>query len=197
MTEQNTVEFGATKFHIAFHDEDGFGSYIHIPGLVNISLTAEDDTQDFAADNNSKYYTTVENKGYTGTIEVATFPDEVIAKMTGSYIDEDGGLVEDANGTPCPFACAFEGDGDKAPRRTVWYKVTATRPGTNASTGKNVQTKTLNISVAPMYFEDIDKNIVKKTIQQGESAYDSFFTKVVEPKGEKAAEAEPAFLLED
>lgn len=184
----NKVKFGLSQVHIAFEKEDGWDTPIHIPGAVNLSLDASGDSSDFNADN-IPYFTQYKNNGYTGDLEVALFPDEVLAKMLGWYIDESGKIVEDADGSAAKFALCFQVQGDAKAKRTVLYDCEISRPSkTAATTESNItpQTDTVNITVVPHYFNSIDKNVVSASCYQGDAEYDNFFGKIVEPSSEAA-----------
>lgn len=184
----NKVKFGLSHVHVAFPSVDGesWETPIEIPGAVNLSLDASGDASDFYA-SNGKYFTQFKNNGYTGDLEVALFPDEILKEMLGWYVDEKGKLVEDADGTTKKFALMFQTEGDIKPKRTVLYDCEISRPSKTAATTESSitpETDTVSITVASKYFKDIDKNIVSASCYKGDEEYEGFFGKVVIPTAE-------------
>jgi phi13 family phage major tail protein len=154
-----------------------------IPGAVGFSTSPEGDTSEFYADN-TKYFTYTTNNGYTGDLEMANIPDEIIAEMLGMTIDSNGMLVESANDEPKYFALLFQVQGDQKNRRMVYYRCKASRPSEENSTNEasvNPSTDTLNLEMLPT--EDKNK-YVKGKLQLSESnqaVYNSFFDSVLLP----------------
>lgn len=150
------VKFGIKNVHVfPIVSETGgvptYGSVINIPGTVSLSLDKQGDTNDFYADN-IKYYTSVANNGYAGTLEVAVIPDEFRTEILKYLTDDNGVLVEDI-AEPKHFAMTFEEDGDQTGTKFVLYNGTASRPSLDKSTttdSKEPSTQTLDISFAPL-----------------------------------------------
>ena len=149
------VKFGIKNVHVfPIESEVGgvptYGNVIDIPGTVSLSLDKQGDTNDFYADN-IKYYTSVANNGYSGSLEVAIIPDEFRTKILKYLTDQKDVLVEDI-AEPKHFAMTFEEDGDQTGTKFVLYNGTASRPSLNKSTTtdtKEPSTQTLDISFAP------------------------------------------------
>ncbi len=184
----NKIRYGLENLHIAFVDgEGGYEEPIPIPGVVNFSSNPEGGEVEFYADN-IKYYTRYANNGYTGEIETALFPDSVIADMQGWTFDQNGMLVEDADGTAKEFALLFQVQGDVYNRRNVFFRCTASRPATSHTTQtENIEptTETLNITMMPLPVGD--RKIVKGVIELSETnkaVYDDFFDAVLMPEFE-------------
>lgn len=150
------VKFGIKNVHVfpitAWNDGvPTYGNVINIPGTVSLSLDKQGDTNDFYADN-IKYYTSVANNGYAGTLEVAVIPDEFREKILKYLKDTKNVLVEDI-AEPTHFAMTFEEDGDQDGTKFVLYNGTASRPSLDKSTttdSKEPSTQTLDISFAPL-----------------------------------------------
>lgn len=150
------VKFGIKNVHVfpitAWNSGvPTYGTVIDIPGTVSLSLDKQGDTNDFYADN-IKYYTSVANNGYSGTLEVAVIPDAFREKILNYIKDTKNVLVEDM-AEPTPFAMTFEEDGDQDGTKFVLYNGTATRPSLDKSTttdSKEPSTQTLDISFAPL-----------------------------------------------
>ncbi|SNY19422.1 phage major tail protein, phi13 family [Orenia metallireducens] len=189
----NKVKFGLKNVHIAMIDEQtsvegtpAWDTPIAIKGAVNISVSPEGDSTEFYADN-TKYYTTTTNNGYTGDLEMADLPASILEKVLGMTIDSNNMLVESADDVAKEFALIFEVDGDERNRRAVFYRCKATRPNVESSTKEssvNPQTDTLNFEALPILNDG--KRIVKGTIElddtgTNQAAYDAFLTQVILP----------------
>ena len=179
----NKVKFGLSNVHVAFLKNGTFEAPIAVPGAVN--LTTDPDTSDYTfwADN-KKYFVSKKKNGYTGTLEVALFPEAVRARMFGDYIDSKGNYVEDADGKAEPFALLAQMEGDEKARRVVWYETVAGAPGSEDATSEedpSVATESSEISVIPHTFETLGKNILKMVCHEGDDDYENFFTAVVVP----------------
>lgn len=182
---KNKVRFGIEQLHIAFMNAEGaWEEPVHIPGVVGFNANPDGNDSVFYADN-IKYYQRQTNNGYTGDVEVALIPDEILAEMLGWSIDSNGMLVEDAEGIPKPFALMGQIQGDVKNRRFVYYKCTAGRPGNSHSTKS--ETVTPDTETAPLVIEPMvigGKNIVKGVIEPNETnkvVYDAFFDEVLLP----------------
>lgn len=150
------VKFGIKNVHVfPIVSEAGgvptYGNVIPIPGTVSLSLDKQGDTNDFYADN-IKYYTSVANNGYSGSLEVAVIPDDFRKEILKYIEDTKGVLVEDI-AEPKHFAMTFEEDGDQTGTKFVLYNGTASRPSLDKSTtteSKEPSTQTLDVSFAPL-----------------------------------------------
>lgn len=181
----NKVLFGLSNVYVAKVTGDGeFDTPVAIPGAVNMTIDAEGDQEIFYADN-MNYYTANSNAGYSGELEIADIPNEILAWMLGWRIDDNGALIEVADGVPTPFALLFDVQGDKKPRSAVYYNVTANRPSDEWSTTEDtttVTTKTLPFTAGVMKYNN--ENVVKAVIEESEDnteIYKTFRTKVYMP----------------
>lgn len=191
---ENKVKYGFSNVHIAFFSESGYEVPISIPGAIQFSSDANGDSNDFYADN-GKYFSQTKKDGYTGSIELALFPDAVKARMCGDYIDSNGGYVEDADGTPEHFALMGQIEGDAKARRFVFFDTLASRPGNSANTSQgsiNPDTDSVNLTMFNKSFtigESPDQKTVKTPfyyLPEGATGYDTFFSAVVEPSTKAA-----------
>ena len=185
----NKVRFGLEQVRIAFLDTvattpPAWEAPIHIPGVVNFSATPEGGESTFYADN-IKYYVRQSNNGYTGDLEMALFPDAVLAEMLGWEIDTNGMLVEDADGVAKEFALMGQVQGDAQNRRFVYYRCTASRPTqSSATTTDSITPTTETLSLVILPLEHDKKKIVKGVIEPNETnqaIYDAFFDDVTLP----------------
>lgn len=185
----NKVKYGLKNVHYAVMTEtDGvitYGTPKPIPGAVNLTLDPQGEQVEFYADD-TKYFSTFANNGYSGTLEVALFPDDFKKDVLGYKEDENGVLFEDANAVPKNFALLFEFSGDKNAVRHVLYNVTASRPNLTSKTkgaSIEVQTETINITAAPAP----DTGMVKAKAEPGDAVYETWYQQVytyVKPAGE-------------
>jgi phi13 family phage major tail protein len=188
---QNKVEFGLEQVHVAFIDEEtsAEGSPVWvvpqaIPGAVSLTASPEGDTNDFYADN-TKYYTSTTNNGYTGSVEFANIPDDVLAEMLGMTVDDNGMLVESTEDKQKEFALMGEVKGDAKNRRFLYYRCKAARPSQDSATsdtGETPDTDNLDITILPM--NNGENMLVKAVLELSETnatAFDAFFDDVTLP----------------
>lgn len=165
-----------------------YGTPIRIPGTVNLDLTAEGKENSFAADNNAKYYDSYSNNGYSGSLEVAQMPDEVLVAIFNFVKDSVGGLVETGDSTSEHFALLFEVDGDVDGGRYALYNVVAGRPTakhatTSDSTTPDTESCDLSASSAPWVVVN-GKAVTKRSLvrtDQSATVYDAWYNSVQLP----------------
>lgn len=185
------VHFGISNVHYAVLDEEAgtYGTPVPVYGAVKLSIEKEGEESKFYADN-TVYYVSDTNAGYTGSLEMALFPDQFLVDVLGFVRDGNGGLIETTESKAKPFALLYEVDGNASPTRFVFYKVTPSRPTNEANTktdATEVDTQTMSITMAPQAFlvGGQTMHVVKNHIADAEDsheAYASFYEKVVEPK---------------
>jgi len=187
----NKVKFGIEDAHVAVFDEltategsPAWDAPQAINGAVGLTMNPEGDQNDFYADN-TKYYTSNTNNGYTGTLEVANVPDDILAEMLGMTVDTNGMLVESAEDKQKEFALMGEIKGDEKDRRFVYYRCKAARPSqdsTTSDTGETPDTDSLEVTVMPI--ESGDKKLVKGVLElddANQAVFDEFFNEVILP----------------
>lgn len=190
MADTNKIKYGiknATIFPatIAADGSATYGTAIPVPGSVSLSLDQQGETNIFWADNIA-YYTGVSNNGYEGDWEVAKLPDAVLTEILGFIDDTNGVLIEDANAPVKHFAFAFQFEGDAHARRHILYNCTMNRPSVASATkeeGIEPQTETVTITATSIYNATLDKDIVKASATQADSAtqYAAWFTTAYQP----------------
>lgn len=185
MSDENKVIFGLEKVHVAFRNPDGsYENPILIPGAVNLGLNAEGDSSTLYADD-IPYFTMTSNNGYTGDLEFALLPIEVLAEMLGWRIDTNGLLIESSDAMQKEFALLYQVIGNAKNKRYVFYDCKAGRPAENhaSKSDKNeAQTQSLPLTVLPV--EVNGSNIVKGVIElndTNEAIYNDFYSKVLLP----------------
>lgn len=191
MAEKNKVRFGLERVHIAFRDttaeeQPAWETPIHVPGVVNLSTTPEGGESAFYADN-TKYYVRYVNNGYTGELEMAIFPDEILAEMLGWEIDDSGMLIEDADANAKEFALLAQIQGDARNRRFVFYRCTANRPSqTHATSTETITPTTETLTLTMLPIEVDEKKLIRAVIEPDETnqaIYDAWFEGVTLPGG--------------
>lgn len=182
MAKENKIRYGLCNVHIAFiGDGNKYETPIKVPGAVHLTYSAEGDQEGFNADNDPNYGITSSSSSATGNLEMASFPDEVIARMLGWEIDKNGALAQTTDGVPCPFAMMYQVEGDVTPRAGVIYKITASVPEDDNETGTDV--KTVDLPYTASVVEMGGRKMAKLTLEKAKSpeAYATFFNSVYEP----------------
>lgn len=150
---------------------------VAIPGAVNLSLTASGEGTDFYADD-SVYFHTESNNGYSGTLEMALITDAFKADILGELSNTAGVKFEKSDATTSEFALMFEFQGDSNATRHMFYRCTASRPDVAGATKEATvtpQTETLNLTALPR----LDNAYVKARVEAtATTAYSAWFTTV-------------------
>lgn len=183
------VRFGLKNVHYAPESEDGFGTIGELLGAVKMTTSPEGDSNTFYADD-SAYFVTETNNGYTGTLEVAATDDAFLTAVLGYVKDSTSGLTYEAtDAQPTPVALMFEIDGNVEKQRVVLYGVTFSRIETENNTkadSTEPDTVSLNFTAIGKAFtiSGATHTVVKAHCTDSETshdAYDNFFTKVPQP----------------
>lgn len=185
MSNKSKVKYNVSRLTITPIVNDVYETTpIHIPGTVGITLDPAGDSSEFYADG-IPYFTQTKNNGYTGSIEVAMFPDDVLARLMGWLVDANNNIVETTNATPLSFAMSFQIDGDVEPRALQFLEVSLARPSVNANTTEasiSPETDTMSLTAVPHWFDSIGCYAVKTQANGGDADFDKYFEGVVEPK---------------
>ena len=174
---ENKVQFNLKNVHYAVLTESvdtqgqpvfTYGTPVHVPGAVSLSLDAEGEVTPLYADG-IVYYNAISNNGYTGDLEMARFPDQMLQDIWGFDLDASNVLTEMADTEPKSFALMYQIDGDQEENLFVLYKCSATRPGVGSSTTEETKepvTQTCEISATPR----ADMKILGKTTTAASTA---------------------------
>ena len=184
---ENKVKFGLKNVHLALAAiaADGTASYsspVSIPGAVNLSIDSDATLEKFWADNMA-YYTYHSNVGYSGDLEMAYIPANILKTFLGLKEDVNGLLYEDVDAEPPHFALLFQFEGDQKAIRHVLYNCSVSKMALASQTteGSNEpRTDTISISASPIYVASIG-NVIKARCEEGDDDYSTWFTSVSTP----------------
>ena len=184
----NKVKFGLKNCHYAlvtetFSDSTGewtttYGVPQAVPGSVHVSLSKEEARNLFYADN-SAYYETKKNNGYTGSYELAKVPASVLMAIFGQIRDKNGLLVESESDKTKYVALMFEIDGDEKATKFCLFKVSLQKPDIEAGTtteSTEVNTDSCDLTVMPRL--DDGRILCRADEETDEAAYNSFYDAV-------------------
>lgn len=175
---ENKVQFNLLNVYYAILTiTDGTPSWatpVHIPGAVNLNLDEQGEITKFYADG-IVYYQSVANNGYSGDLEMARFPDQMMKDVWGlEEVQTDFVLIEKGNVQPKAFALLFQIDGDQSNEFYCMYNCTATRPAIAGSTNnetKEPKTQTSTISAVSLENNDIMARTTKQSPESVKSAW--------------------------
>lgn len=185
MADANKIVYGLRNVHYAIATEtidDGvitttYGDVKAWPGAVNLSLSPEGSQDPFYADD-SIYVMLNANSGYSGSLESALIPEDVLTAVLGQTKDADTGLItENKDDTVEYIALMFEVQGDAKARRFVFYRCYLARPEITGDTvAESVEPSTQTIDITCSARPDDGK--IKAFCHYGDGAYDTFFDAV-------------------
>lgn len=186
MAEQNKVEYGICNVHYGTYDIGEDGTCIlskpkHIPGAISFEATEKTNTTVKYADNTT-YYSGSTSEPAEGTLTMVLFPESFKTEILGYVKQSDGGFARLKGIEAKPFYLIFEGDGDKAKKRHIYYNVTAgaiKRTHKTVEGGKTVEEESLPITVTG----DNKTKVVKVSYAQSDEVYDTIFNTAPVPTG--------------
>lgn len=187
-TNPNKVQFGLKNCHYAiatetFSTETGkwtttYGTPKALAGSVNISLSKEVANNIFYADD-SAYYTTVKNNGYSGSYELAKVPAYVLEEIFGQIRDDNGLLVESADDKAKYVALMFEIDGDQSATKYCLFRVELQKPNIEGSTkGESIEPKTDSCDLTVLPRLDDGRILCRADEATDATAYSTFYSAV-------------------
>lgn len=189
----NKVTYGLEQVYIAHLTSATTPSWdepVPIPGAVGLTLTPQSTQTTFYADNMA-YFTTENNRGYTGELEMADFPLSNLSGIMGWEIDSNGMLVEAANVTKKHFALMGQIEGDAKGRRFVYYDCEPGRPSVEYRTkGEEIEVQTfiLPITMRPILSggEWLVRGVIEPNATNG-AVYSAWFDAVTLPNATPSA----------
>ena len=187
MAGENKVQFNLKNVHYAVMtatgDEPAWSTPVAVPGAVSLSLDPQGDVTPFYADG-IVYYQTVGNNGYSGDLEMARFPDQMMQDIWKYTLDDtDKVMIENVNVEPAAFALLFQIDGDTDNQYYCLYNCSGTRPAIASTTNtetKEPQTQTSTISAAPLENGNV---LARTTADTTSTVKQGWFSAVYEPTG--------------
>lgn len=192
---ENKVQFNLKNVHYAIlkeSNEAGKVSYswetpVPVPGAVTLTLDPAGDVTPFYADG-VVYYKSISNQGYSGSLEMARFPDQMMQDVWGFTKGSTSMvLTESANVNPKDFALLYQIDGDVGNQYYVLYNCAGTRPGvgsTTATASKEPQTQSTELTAAAL----LDGRVMARTTAETpQDVRAGWFASVYEESEEPAA----------
>ena len=180
MAEKNKVRFGLKNVHVCSLTESAGSITYDTPvawkGAKSLTLDPEGETNTHYADNTA-YFTTNTNNGYSGSLEMSEIPEEIDKMIFNTVITEEGNLAEDANVLPNNVGLMFQFEGDVSATKYLLYKVVFARPNIEGETKEestDPKTTSMDITVVPV--EQGDHQWVRSKCRKGDTNYENFFT---------------------
>ena len=180
---ENKVTYGLENAHYAklTFGEGGvptFATPVPLAGSVEFTMDPETNSVEFAADNDSQYFTEDENNGYSGTLTIANMPLSFRQDILGEVINvTDGTITELADAKFSPFALLFQFDGDKTKTRHLIYYCNGSRATISSKTGKDISGVELPFKAKQLTIGD--KKLVKtQTTSEESTKYADWFKSV-------------------
>lgn len=197
----NKIKFGLKNTHYAVVTENAddsitYGTPKAMPGSVTLSLKANVNKENIAADDVVDYAEAFENNGYDGDLELQIVPDDFRTDVLGETFDENGVLIENKDAAPKKIALMFEISGDKRKARHIMYNCSVTKPDIESSTkGDKLESKTdkLSISAAPAK----DTGDIKAKVYSDNAKYSTWFSEVYRTSGTPAILVTPTEVVFD
>ena len=184
---ENKIVFGLKNAHYAVITvgEDGSHTYgipVPLKGSTEISLEPKGEQSDFYADD-TLFYTTVSNQGYTTTLTIANISKEFRQDVLGETLEAtDNVLTETNTANPKLVAFMFEFDGDQRAVRHCLYNCTVSRPTISSSTKTETAEPTpqeLTMVAAPRPADGVVKRSTTSDTPTG--VYDAWYDAVYAP----------------
>lgn len=191
----NKVQFNLKNVHYSVltpgtaDKEATYATPVAVPGAVTLTLDPQGSVEPFYADG-IVYYQTVANNGYSGDLEVARIPDQMLEDVWGFTLNKDKVITENSNVEPKAFALMYQIDGDVNNDYYCLYNCTGTRPGIGGTTNtetKTPQTRTSTISAVPLP----NGNVMSRTTGDTPKAVKDEWFKSVYVKTDELQETEP------
>lgn len=192
MADKNKVRYGLRNVHVCAITENAGAITYNTPvaweGAKSLTLDPEGDTNTYYADNTA-YFTTNTNNGYSGSLEMSEIPEEIEKMIFNTVTTEEGNLAEDANVLPNNVALMFQFEGDVSATKHIFFKVVFARPNVEGETKEeSTDPKTTSMDITAVPVEQGDHQWVKSKCRKGDTNYESFFTTAPTLPSPKASE---------
>ena len=178
MTDTNKVEYGLSEIHVGtytvgLNGEVTMGPPYRMPGAVALNLDPETEENSFYADNVN--YSNYQDNGFTGSLEMARFPDKFKTQFLGYVELSDGGIAATKGKEKPKVYIAFQGEGDAQQRRCILYNVSL--GGIKVEKGtKEASTEPKTQSIDMTVTGDNATGIIMAEYTQDVSGYSTLFT---------------------
>lgn len=153
-------------YYSKISDTGTYATPVAIPGAVSLDLSANGDLQVFYADG-VKYYIGQNNNGYSGSLEVAKIPEQMLKDIWGISETSDNVLKETINDKISSFALLYKVETDQGDEDYVFYCCTAKRPPLSGKT--NEENKTISTQSIEIECTGNAAGLVKCSTQQATS----------------------------
>lgn len=180
------VKFGVKNLHYAVltETESGgvisytYGTPVPIRGSVAITFDPAGEETPFWADD-MKYFNVYKNNGYSGSLEVAYFPESIYTDVFGDTVDATDKVRLESDGvTPKHVALLFEEEGDAEGTKFLFYDCTLQRPNRQLNTTtESVSPQTQSISFTANVRGD-KKVLLTTTPETPDSVKNAWYTAV-------------------
>lgn len=179
MADSNKVRFGLSNLYFGTYTVSTTGSVtlgspVAVPGAVSLNLDPETEETVFYADN-TKYYVSNADNGFTGEIEVAQFSDTFKTTFMNYITLSDGGIAQIKGEDNKVCYVMFQSEGDAQSRRGILYNVSLGQISRSYSTtegSKEPVTATLSITVVG----DNTTGITRASYTEDATGYSTLFT---------------------
>ncbi len=184
MPTENKIFYGLSKVYIVpitamTNGVPTYGTPFALPGAVSWGEEPEGENTPFRADN-TDYYVSVGNDGYSGDLEVARVNDDFNTKIYGMKTGSKGELIEVVQGEATKFALIMQIEGDQSACRYVYPCCTAGRASADHETTEEGAiepgTETIPVSAKPVDVTGFTEKVVKYRVPSTASNYDSMLT---------------------
>ena len=174
------VKFGLSNLKVFPRENNGTVTYkegIAIPGAVSLTLEKEVSEAIFYADN-TVYYSNKLSNGFTGEMEVADLPKEVMLALLDYAEATEGGILQ-TNKAGVPCALGFSVDTDEAARKFMLYNVTLSETSEEFATKEDEvepTTSKLEFRCIGEVAKDGTTTVFKHVCNKGDKNYETFLT---------------------
>lgn len=179
---ENIVLFNLKNVHYAVatignNGAISYGDVKKLPGIVNLTLETEQNSEKFYADSRA-YYVAASTAAYKGEIEIANVTEDFEKNVLGFKTDSKNVMYENLSINPKEVALLFEIEGDTKGVRHLLVRTQFSKPKLEYKTGSD---KT-EISTVKMSYDGLaNENGIgryKTTANTDETTYNNWFTTV-------------------
>ena len=179
------VEFGLSNIYYAPYEDGKYGTPVHVPGAVSLSMDPTGDSSTFYADNIG-YYVTRGASGKSGTITIARATVALLSDILGFETDENGVAVEFSDAAAKEFALLYQVQTDASALKFALFNCSLgnkkdSHNTQSESTDPDTQEYDITAAARTFTFGGTDRAILGAFCESTSSAYADWFTKVYTP----------------